>query len=55
MSSKYLKSIIAVAGGTITSCLVLFPPDSTTYQLLAVASAVLTAVGVYLFPNTDSP
>lgn len=51
--SKYLKTIIAVVGGTITSCLVLFPPDSQTYQVLAVISAALTAAGVYLFPNRE--
>ena len=53
MNSKYLKSIIAVVGAVVTSSLVLFPPDSTTFQVLTVVSAALTAVAVYLFPNGD--
>lgn len=53
MNSKYLKTIIATIGGVVTSSLVLFPPDSTTFKVLTVVSAALTAVLVYAFPNGD--
>lgn len=48
---KYAKAIVAVAGASVTAALGVVPPNSTTWNLLTVAAAALTAFGVYLVPN----
>lgn len=49
---QYAKALVAVAGAAVTAALGIVPPHSTTWQLLTVAAAALTAAGVYLIPNT---
>jgi len=49
--SAYAKALVAIAGGAVTAALAIFPKDSTTWQILTVVSATLTAAGVYLTPN----
>lgn len=50
---KYAKTFVAIAGSTVTAALALFPPSSTTWQILTVLSAALTAAGVYAVPNKN--
>lgn len=45
------KALVAVAGSTVTAALGLAPPHSTVWVVLTIASAGLTAAGVYLVPN----
>lgn len=46
------KMWVAIAGGTVTSALAVVSTGSTIWTLLTIASAALTAAGVYLVPNT---
>ena len=48
---RYAKFFVAVLGGAVTAALAVFPPGTTTWNLLTVLSAALTAAGVYLVPN----
>lgn len=51
-----LKAIVAVAGAAVTAALGIFPANTTTWQLLTILAAALTAAGVYLVPNkTPAP
>ena len=50
---KYAKAIVAVAGAAVTTALTVFPPGTTLWDALTVASAALTALAVYLIPNSD--
>jgi len=50
--SAYAKALVAVVGAAVTAALGLVPPDTTLWQVLTVAAAVLTALGVYAVPNT---
>lgn len=46
------KALVAVIGAGVTAALAIFPSGSTTWNALTIAAAVLTALGVYLTPNT---
>lgn len=48
---RYAKFAVAILGGAVTSALALFPPESTTWHVLTILSAAITAAGVYLTPN----
>jgi hypothetical protein len=52
--SKYAKMWVAIAGAAVTSALALFPPDTSVWTGLTIASAALTAAGVYRVPNSPS-
>ena len=49
---RYAKALVAIAGAAVTAALGIVPPQSTTWELLTVAAAALTAAGVYFVPNT---
>ena len=55
MTSPYAKGIVAVIGVAVTAALGIIPANTITWQVLTVVSAVVTAVGVYLIPNTPTP
>lgn len=46
------KSVVAILGTAVTSILALVPPESVLSTVLTIVAAVLTAVGVYMVPNT---
>lgn len=48
----YAKGIVATVGATITAALAIFPQGTHTWDALTIAAAAVTAVGVYLVPNT---
>jgi hypothetical protein len=48
----YEKAILAIIGSAVTAALGIFPANTTVWQVLTVVSAVLTAAGVYLVPNS---
>lgn len=48
---KYAKFFVAVVGAAVTALLGIVPPNSTTWQVLTVAAATLTALAVYTVPN----
>lgn len=48
------KGIVAVLGATITAALAIFPSGTPTWNALTIAAAALTAIGVYLVPNTPA-
>lgn len=50
--NRYVKFIVAAVGGAITSALTIWGPDTTVGQVLVVASALITAISVYAFPNS---
>lgn len=47
----YMKFIVAVIGAGITSALTLTPVDDPAFKFLTIASAVVTAIAVYVVPN----
>ena len=49
--SKYRKFIVALLGAAVTSALQIWGPDTSAGQILTIASALLTAAAVYVFPN----
>lgn len=53
--TRYTKAIVSIAGGTVTATIAVIPPHTTTWSVLAVVSATLTAIGVFAFPNTPPP
>lgn len=53
--NRYVKFIVAAVGGAITSALTIWGPDTTVGQVLVVASALITAISVYAFPNEQVP
>lgn len=50
----YAKAVVAVIGAAVTSALAIFPQGSTVWNALTIASAALTALAVYLVPNSKS-
>ena len=46
------KALVAIVGAGVTAALGIFPADTTTWQVLTIAAAIITAAGVYLTPNT---
>lgn len=46
------KMWVAILGGAVTSALTVVSSGSTVWNLLTIASAALTAAGVYLVPNS---
>lgn len=53
--SNYSKAIVAILGVGITTALDLITPDTDLWMVLKIVSAMLTAAGVYLVPNTSTP
>lgn len=51
---QYAKAIIAIIGAGVTAALGIFPAQTSTWTALTIASAVLTAAGVYLVPNAST-
>ena len=51
MTSPYAKGIVAIIGAAVTAALGIVPPHTTTWQILTVLAAAVTAAGVYLVPN----
>jgi hypothetical protein len=49
---RYAKAVVGVIGAGVTAALGLVPPSTSLWQVLTVLSAVVTAAGVYLVPNT---
>lgn len=47
----YAKFVVAIVGAAITSALTVVGPDTDLFKVLTVASAVCTAVAVYVVPN----
>jgi len=50
----YAKAIVATIGAGVTAALGLVTPDDPAYMWLVIASAMLTAVAVYVVPNKAS-
>jgi hypothetical protein len=48
------KTAVAVIGAAVTSALAIFPQGTATWNALTIASAALTALAVYLVPNTPT-
>lgn len=46
------KAIIAILGAAVTAALGIFPANTTTWTVLTIVAAAITAAGVYLVPNT---
>lgn len=53
--SAYAKAVVAIAGAAVTAALGILPAHSSTWTLLTILAAALTAAGVYLVPNTPKP
>jgi hypothetical protein len=51
---EYAKFIVAVIGAGITSALTLTLPDDPAFKYLTIASAVVSAIAVYVVPNRDT-
>ena len=49
------KFWVGLLGAIVTSLLTVFTADSTIGKVLSVAAALLTAISVYLVPNTPTP
>lgn len=49
--TQYAKAIVAIIGAAVTAALGILPANTTTWQLLTILSAAVTAAGVYLVPN----
>jgi len=47
----YAKAIVGIVGAAVTAALGIVPPNTTTWTLLTILSAAITAAGVYLVPN----
>lgn len=50
----YAKAVVGALGAAVTAALALVPPASTTWNVLTVVAAALTAAGVYLVPNATA-
>ncbi len=50
----YAKAVVAIIGVGITTTLGLISPDTDLFTVLTIVSAMLTAVGVYVVPNTPA-
>lgn len=48
-----IKFWVGLAGALVTTLLQVLGPDGTIGRVLVVASAVLTAVAIYAFPNLE--
>ncbi len=51
-AAHYAKAIVAILGAGVTAALGIWTEGDVT-NALTVLSALLTAAGVYLIPNTD--
>lgn len=49
-----VKFWIGLAGALVTTLLEVLGPDGTLGRVLTIASAVITAVAIYAFPNLES-
>ncbi len=53
---KYAKFIVAAAGAVLAALTTALSDDSISQaEILTIATAVITALGVYLVPNKDTP
>jgi low affinity Fe/Cu permease len=50
----YAKFVVAIIGAVVTWAVATFPDNLTVQTYVSLASAILTAVGVYLVPNKPS-
>lgn len=48
---QFAKAFVAIVGAGVTAALGIFT-EGTAFQILTILSALLTAAGVYLVPNT---
>ncbi len=51
----YAKFVVAILGAGVTAALGLIGPGTDLFIVLTVLSAMLTAAGVFLVPNTSIP
>lgn len=51
----YAKAVVAIIGAGITAALGIIAPDTDLFTVLTIASAMVTAAGVYLVPNAPAP
>lgn len=51
MNTTKAKFYVGLAGALVQAALQFVGPDGTAGQVLAIAAATLTAVGVYAWPN----
>ena len=49
--TPYMKFVVAVLGAGITAALQLADPGTDLFKYLTIASAMVTAVAVYVVPN----
>lgn len=52
--APYAKSIVAVLGAMVTAALAIIAPDTDLFTVLTIASAGITALGVYVIPNIQT-
>lgn len=50
--TPYMKFVVAVIGAGITSALTLTLPEDPAFKYLTIASAVVSAIAVYVVPNS---
>lgn len=48
------KAFVAIAGSAVTAALGVFPSGGTVWTVLQIASAAITAIGVYVVPNSGA-
>lgn len=51
----YAKAIAAIIGAAVTAALGIFPANTAVWQVLTIVAAAVTAISVYLVPNTPTP
>lgn len=51
----WAKALVATVGAAVTAALGILPAGSTTWTILTIVAAAVTALGVYLVPNVPSP
>lgn len=51
MNTTKAKFFVGLAGAVVAGALQFLGPDGTAGQLLTLAAAVITAIGVYVVPN----
>jgi hypothetical protein len=52
--TKYSKFIVAVLGAGVTTALDLITPDTDLWMVLKIVSSMLTAIAVFIVPNTEA-
>lgn len=49
------KFVVGLVGAVVTTLLQLLGPEGTTGKVLTIVAALVTAIGVYVWPNTPDP